>query len=144
MTILNIEYFTRESSLNIEMSQMPRLYFVSCHILLVLYGVMRKVIGNNINGGLRNRQDDLNMYVLTQRHNDINEKFKRLPEKASLKLHSLGIFNNSYLCLGHPRGPLPVKIFKALLPFSILTTSPAHLNLLDLITLTILGEWYKL
>ena len=35
---------------------------------------------------------------------------------------------------------LPVKILKALLPSSIL----AHLNLLDLITLTILGELYKL
>ena len=33
---------------------------------------------------------------------------------------------------------------KALLPSSILATWPAHLNLLDLFTLTILGEWYKL
>ena len=32
---------------------------------------------------------------------------------------------------------LPVKILKELLPFSILATYPAHLNLLDLITLTI-------
>ena len=39
---------------------------------------------------------------------------------------------------------LPVKILKTLLSFSILATSPAHLNLLDLITLTILGERYKL
>ena len=39
---------------------------------------------------------------------------------------------------------LPVKILKALLPSSILATCPAHLNLLDLITLTILGERYKL
>ena len=39
---------------------------------------------------------------------------------------------------------LPVKILKALLPSSILATWPAHLNLLDLITLTILGELYKL
>ena len=36
------------------------------------------------------------------------------------------------------------KILKALLPSSILTTWPAHLSLPDLITLTILGEWYKL
>ena len=45
-----------------------------------------------------------------------------------------------------PRPPvgLPVKILKALLPSSILATCPAHLNLLDLITLTILGERYKL
>ena len=39
---------------------------------------------------------------------------------------------------------LPVKSFKALLPSSILATCPAHLNVLDLITLTILGERYKL
>ena len=39
---------------------------------------------------------------------------------------------------------LPVKILKALLPSYILATCPAHLNLLDLITLTILGERYKL
>ena len=35
---------------------------------------------------------------------------------------------------------LPVKILKALLPTSILATCPAHLNLLDLVTLTMLGE----
>ena len=35
---------------------------------------------------------------------------------------------------------LPVKVLKALLPSSILATCPTHLNLLDLITLTILGE----
>ena len=39
---------------------------------------------------------------------------------------------------------LPVKILKALLLSSILATCPAHLNLLDLITLTIIGERYKL
>ena len=39
---------------------------------------------------------------------------------------------------------LPVKILKAFLPYSILATYPAHLNLLGLITLTILGERYKL
>ena len=47
-----------------------------------------------------------------------------------------------------PKGPfpvgLPVTILKPLLPSSILATCPAHLNLLDLITLTILGERYKL
>jgi hypothetical protein len=50
----------------------------------------------------------------------------------------------SHLCLGLPKGLFPVsvpaKILKALLPSSILTKWPAHLNLLDLITLTILGE----
>ena len=54
----------------------------------------------------------------------------------------------SHLRLGHPRGSfplsLPVKILNALLPSSILATWPAHLNLLVLITLTILCERYKL
>ena len=58
------------------------------------------------------------------------------------------IILSSHLRLGLPKGlfpvGLPVKIFKALLPSSILVTCPAHLNLLDLITLTILGERYKL
>ena len=42
-----------------------------------------------------------------------------------------------------PRPPpvgLPDKILKALLHSYILATCPAHLNLLDLITLTILGN----
>ena len=39
---------------------------------------------------------------------------------------------------------LPVKILKALLLSSILATCPTHLNLLDSIILTILGERYKL
>ena len=55
---------------------------------------------------------------------------------------------SSYLRLGHPEGlftvGLPVKILKALRPSSILVTSSAHLNLLDLIAVTILCEWYKL
>ena len=42
-----------------------------------------------------------------------------------------------------PQG-LPVKILKSLLSSSILATCPAHLNFLDLITLTILGERYTL
>ena len=50
------------------------------------------------------------------------------------------------LCLPKDLFPegLPVKIFKALLPSSILATCPVHLNLLDINTLTILGERYKL
>ena len=36
------------------------------------------------------------------------------------------------------------KILKALLPSSTRAKYPIHLNLLDLITLTILGEQYKL
>ena len=86
--------------------------------------------------------------------------------------HSQGLFNNHYpepnqpnyphwflslqgpfyiVLLSTPRPPqrslscsLPVKILKALLPSSILVTCPAHLNLLDLITRTILDERYKL
>ena len=49
---------------------------------------------------------------------------------------------SSHLRLGLPKGlfpvGLPVKILKALLPSSILATCPAHLSLLDLITLTVL------
>ena len=55
---------------------------------------------------------------------------------------------SSHLRLGLPNGlfpvDVPVKILKTLLPSSLLATCPAHLNLLDLITLTILGERYKL
>ena len=62
--------------------------------------------------------------------------------------HSQGLSNNPYPELNQPKGlfpvGLPVKILKALLPSSILATCLAHLNLLDLITLTILGERYKL
>ena len=52
---------------------------------------------------------------------------------------------SSYLCLSLPRlfpVGLPVKILKAFLPSSILITRPAHL--LDVTSLTILGERYKL
>ena len=55
---------------------------------------------------------------------------------------------SSHLRLGLPKGLFPVglrfKVFKSLLPSSILATWPVHLNLLDLITLIILGERYKL
>ena len=75
--------------------------------------------------------------------------------------HSQGLSNNSYpgpnkkkslidtyffhtYLFKVPKGlfpvGLPVKILKALPLSSILATCPAHLNLLDLITLTILGE----
>ena len=61
------------------------------------------------------------------------------------KVHS-NIVLHLYLGLpiGHFPADLYVKILKAFLPSSILATWSAHLNLLDLITLTILGERYKL
>ena len=55
---------------------------------------------------------------------------------------------SSHLHLGPHKGLFPVgltvKILKALLPSYILATWPAHRNLLELITQTILGERYKL
>ena len=55
---------------------------------------------------------------------------------------------SSYLRQGLPKGlfpvGLPLTILKELLLSSILATCPTHLNLLDLITLTILGGRYKL
>ena len=39
---------------------------------------------------------------------------------------------------------LLVKIFKVLLPYSIMTTYSAQLNLVDVITVTILRERYEL
>ena len=61
------------------------------------------------------------------------------------------LVDNSYgllLKLGLPKAlfpvGLPVEILKALLSSSIQAKYSAHLNLLDLITLTILGERYKL
>ena len=55
---------------------------------------------------------------------------------------------SSHLLLGLPKGLFPeglaVKILKFLLPSFILATCPPHLNLLYLITLTTLGERYKL
>ena len=50
------------------------------------------------------------------------------------------------LRLGLPKGLYPVGFLenlKALLLSSVLTTRPAHLEVLDLITLTILNERYK-
>ena len=55
---------------------------------------------------------------------------------------------SSHQRLGLPKGlfpvALPFKILKALPPSSILATYPVHLNLLDLITLTILGSHIQL
>ena len=51
---------------------------------------------------------------------------------------------SSHLRLGLPKGLFSVKILKAFLLSSILTTCPVCINLIDLITVTILGERYKL
>ena len=68
-------------------------------------------------------------------------------EPGGSMLDSQWLCNNPYLFKVHsnivlPKGlfpvGLPVKILKALLYSSILATCPAHLNLIDLITLTIL------
>ena len=65
-----------------------------------------------------------------------------------IKVHSNIVALSSHLWLGLPKGlfpvGLPVKILKALLPSSILVACPAHLKLLDIITLTILAERYKI
>ena len=51
------------------------------------------------------------------------------------------LFRSLGLPKGLPPVGLPVKILKALLPSSILAACPAHLNLLDLITLN--GKHYE-
>ena len=65
----------------------------------------------------------------------------------SIYLRSILILS-SHLRLGIPKGlfsaDLPVIILKAPQSSSILSTLTAHLKLLYLITLTILGERYKL
>ena len=62
------------------------------------------------------------------------------PNSQHFKFHSNIVLPST---LGLLKCLLPVTILKALLPSSILATCPAHLNLLDLITLNILGERYS-
>ena len=73
----------------------------------------------------------------------ILSRINPIPRLISISLRSILLFS-SQLCLGLPKGPfpigIPVTISKALLPSLILATLPPHLNLQDLITLTILGE----
>ena len=85
-------------------------------------------------------------------HNDFQQSLSRTESTQSLVLIPIYLKSililSSHLYLDLSNGPLPVGlpviILKALLPSSILATWPAHLNLLDLIILTILGERYKL
>jgi hypothetical protein len=76
----------------------------------------------------------------------ILSRIKQFPALIPISSSSI-LISSSHLRLGLPKGTfpagLPIKILKALLPYFILATCPAHLNLLDLITLTILGERYK-
>jgi len=75
------------------------------------------------------------------------DRIKQFPTMIPIFSRSILILS-SHLRQGLPKGlfpvDLPVKILKALLPSYILDTCPAHLNLLDLITLTVLSERYKL
>ena len=65
----------------------------------------------------------------------------------AISLRSILILS-SHVRLGFPKDlfsvGLSIKIFKEILPSFIQATSPTHLNLLDLITMTIFGEQYKL
>ena len=75
---------------------------------------------------------------------------RRMNPIPRIDTHFFKIHSNIVL----PSTPMPsyrslsadvlVKILKALLPSSILATLPDHLNLLDLLTLNILDERYKL
>ena len=84
----------------------------------------------------------------------VQRKWAEYKELQTDNQHSQGLSNNPY-----PRNDtylfkiqskvlfpiaLPVKILKLFLSSSILATWPVHLNLLDLIILTTLDEWYKL
>ena len=80
-------------------------------------------------------------------NNPILSRINLIPRIATY-IFKIILILSSHLRLGLPKGlfpvGLPVKNLKALLPSSILATCPAHLYLIDLITLTILGERYKL
>ena len=78
-----------------------------------------------------------------------NRSFHRVLSSPAMstdvsKVSHFFLLFNFFYHFTFPPGGLPVKILKALLASFILATWPAHLSLLDLITLTILGERYKL
>ena len=75
-------------------------------------------------------------------YNPYPEQNKPNSSLVLILLRSILILS-SHLRLSFPVG-LPIYFFKALLLYFILATCPAHINLLDLITLNILGERYKL
>ena len=70
-----------------------------------------------------------------------NNKYPERNQSNSLNCHHLRsiLIVSSRLCVGLPRGlfpvSLPVNILKGLLTSCILAIYPAHLNLLDLITI---------
>ena len=77
-----------------------------------------------------------------------NNLYPEPKQPNSFRIDSYVFKIHSNIALGLPNGIFPVgllvKILKALPPSSVLVKFPAHLNLLVLITLTILGERYKL
>ena len=86
----------------------------------------------------------------TEVHFCIHMCFPIIPILRRLNLvpRSVTYFFKTHLLMGLFKGLFPVgllvEILKAFLPSSVLSTWYAHLNLLDLITLTTLGERYKL
>ena len=80
-------------------------------------------------------------------NNPYPERINPIPHIDMYFLTSILILS-SHIRLSLPKGlfpvGLPTKILKTLVNYAILVTSPAHLNFIDLITLAILGERYKL
>ena len=89
---------------------------------------------------------DLEVQCRIQKGPPIIPILSRINQIPRINTYFFQIHSNlsSHLRLGLPKGLFPVgvsvNIYKALLPSSILATWPTHLNLLDLSTLTILGE----
>jgi len=69
--------------------------------------------------------------------------------KSSPRLPTLFLLRSflilfSYLCLDLPNGLFPAKMLHAFLISSMSATCPAHLEFLELTTITVFGEKYKL